>query len=162
MSSSVAVGDSSGAVGGKLGKQRPPRLKQLSSNERELLEEYIRSIGHVPSFRTASRVLKLSVSATRNYLVAREDSESTVDEDLQKYREAFNRALPIEQRVKLWVELAQGDSVAQRRYALERIDQLSGVLSAKERKDAATPVLTPMFTLPPGATVALGKRREED
>jgi len=134
----------------------------LPQASKDLVEAFIADLGHVPSHYELARKLDLSVSGTRNYLEDRDLPGSSVDDDLEQYREAFNRALPIEQRVKLWVELAQGDSVAQRRYALERIDQLSGILSAKERKDASTPTMVPMFTLPPGAQPSLGKVDEDE
>lgn len=103
-----------------------------------------------------AQVTKCSAKTVQRVQQELKQETEGCEEKIQEYRRQINKRLPIERRVKRYVEIANAESnpfAAIR--ALERIDDLDGVVLDKKQKGEPEEN-HPMFILLPGSKVMIG------
>jgi hypothetical protein len=110
------------------------------------------------TLQKAAQLLKVSPKTIQRDLVEIRPDVREVEGLLETYKASIRKRLPIDERVALYVENArQNTNPFARQKALERLDDLDGVVSEGERlripRDREQAQPGPMFILPAGARV---------
>jgi len=99
-------------------------------------------------------------TVTRALRKARPDLEDA-RERLAEYQQRIGEELPVEARVRRYKELVEQNSqLMVSLKALERVDALDGIVTAKERKEVETGPQQPMFVMPQDSHVVINVTKD--
>ena len=115
---------------------------------------------NAPTVQDAAKILGVSTKTIERDLKAVRPDMTEAESKLQEYQRRFKERLPLEDRVRLYEEIARQDSNLFARFkALLRIDSIDGIIPDIERlkferqHQETQPV--PMFVLPEGAKISV-------
>src|SRR5262245_37086379 len=116
---------------------------------------------NAPTIQAAATILGVSAKTIERDLKAVRGDMAEAEDKLQTYQRQFKERLPIDERVRLYEEIARQDGNLFARFkALQRIDAIDGIISDMDRlkvegrhEQPRQPV--PMFQLPPGAKISV-------
>ena len=115
---------------------------------------------NAPTIQDAARILAVSTKTIERDLKAVQADMAEAEDKLQEYQRRFKERLPIQDRVRLYEEIARQEGNPFARFkALQRIDAIDGVipdidrLKIERQHEEREP--TPMFVLPPGTSVSV-------
>ncbi len=113
---------------------------------------------NAPTVQDAARILGVSAKTIERDLKAVRADVTEAGDKLQAYQRLFQKRLPIDERVRLYEEIARQDGNLFARFkALQRVDAIDGIITDGERlkveRQREERPATPMFILPPGTSV---------
>src|SRR5215831_14071651 len=115
---------------------------------------------NAPTVQDAAKILGFSPKTIERDLKAVRADMTEAESKLKAYQRRFKERLPIDERVRLYEEIARQDGNLFARFkALQRVDALDGIITAGERlkvkRHRENTEHVPIFQLPPGAYVAV-------
>jgi hypothetical protein len=113
---------------------------------------------NAPTIQDAAKMLGVSAKTIGGDLKAVQADMAEAEDKLQEYQRRFKERLPIDERVRLYEEIARQDGNLFARFkALQRVDAIDGIVTEGERlripRDREPREPAPMFILPEGAHV---------
>lgn len=89
--------------------------------------------------------------------------DELADKRIRSYQRQIGKALPIAERVRVYAEIVKGEAEPKGAFsqlsALKRVEELEGIVTAKERRESAdnsVPQLPAMFSLPSDGNADIG------
>src|SRR5262249_37668535 len=114
---------------------------------------------NAPTVQDAAKILGVSAKTIERDLRTVRADMTEAESKLEEYQRRFKQRLPLEDRVRLYEQIARQDGNLFARFkALQRIDAIDGIISDIDRLKVEgrheQPVqAVPMFQLPPGARI---------
>src|SRR5262245_59746645 len=134
----------------KMSKQT--NAKDRAERRRRKLITMLADATNAPTIQDAAKILGVSTKTIERDLRAVRPDMTEAGDKLEEYQRRFKERLPLEDRVRLYEEIARQDSNLFARFkALQRIDAIDGIipdidrLKVERRQEESKPV--PMFVL---------------
>jgi len=134
--------------------------KDKAERRRRKLITMFADATNAPTVQDAAKILGVSAKTIERDLKAVRADMTEAEDKLEEYQRCLKERLPIEERVRLYEQIARQDGNLFARYkALQRVDAIDGIVTEGERlriqrqREEREP--QPMFILPEGAYVAV-------